>query len=149
MNHGCSSAFNAVYSWREDDQILGRLMFMVVRKGLNQLTMLTLVVIHALKPIKEGQELLTIYTDTKRPRDERRAYLSKTYNFFCECSSCALPSDESIASDERLVRMRIMKEKFATWGADAIDGKEATDLVNEIWGVGEAEGYWSECVFPS
>ena len=116
-------------------------------KGPGQLTTLTLVVVHALKPIKEGQELLTVYTDTKRPRDERRAYLSNMYNFFCECSSCALPSDESIASDGRLVRMRIMKEKFATWGADAIDGKEATKLANEIWEVGETEGYWSECVF--
>ena len=24
MNHGCSSAFNAVYTWREDEQVLGR-----------------------------------------------------------------------------------------------------------------------------
>jgi hypothetical protein len=24
LNHGCSSAFNAMYNWREDDQILGR-----------------------------------------------------------------------------------------------------------------------------
>ena len=39
-----------------------------------------------------------------------------------------------------------MKEKFATWGADAIDGKEATKLANEIWEFGETEGYWSECV---
>ena len=39
-----------------------------------------------------------------------------------------------------------MKEKFITWGTDAIDGKEATKLANEIWGVGETEGYWSEYV---
>ena len=113
-----------------------------------QLTTLTTLVVYALKSIKKGQELITSYTDTKRPRDERRAYLSKTYNFFCECSACALPPNESIASDERLVRMRTLKEKFATWGAGTIDGKEATRLANEIWGLGEAEGYWSECVSP-
>ena len=45
--------------------------------------------------------------------------------------------------------MRTLKEKFATWAADAIDGKEATKLVNEIWEVGETEGYWSECVSPA
>lgn len=44
--------------------------------------------------------------------------------------------------------MRTLKEKFATWGAGTIDGKEATRLANEIWGLGEAEGYWSECVSP-
>jgi len=42
--------------------------------------------------------------------------------------------------------MRTLKEKLATWGTDTIDGKEATKFVNEIWAVGEAEGYWSECV---
>jgi hypothetical protein len=105
---------------------------------------LAVVVVHALKAIKKGQELLTTYTDTKRPRGERRAYLSETYNFFCECSACSLPSNESIASDERLARIRNLKEKFVTWSAEAIDGKGATKLANEIWGVGETEGYWSE-----
>jgi len=123
MNHGCSSAFNAIYTWREDEKAL---------------------VVHAIKPIKQGQELLTVYFDTKRPRDERRDYLSKSYNFFCQCSVCALPSNESLASDERLSRMRTLKEKFATWISDAIDGKEATRLVNEFWEIGEAEGYLSE-----
>lgn len=51
MNHGCSSAFNAVYSWREKEQKM---------------------VVHAIKPIKQGQEILTAYFDTRRPRHERR-----------------------------------------------------------------------------
>jgi hypothetical protein len=51
MNHGCSSAFNAVYSWREKEQKM---------------------VVHAIRPIKQGQEILTAYFDTRRPRDERR-----------------------------------------------------------------------------
>ena len=51
MNHGCSSAFNAVYSWREKERQL---------------------VVYAIKPIKLGQEILTAYFDTRRPRLERR-----------------------------------------------------------------------------
>ena len=51
MNHGCSSAFNAVYSWREKGQKM---------------------VVHAIKPIKKDQEILTAYFDTRRPRHERR-----------------------------------------------------------------------------
>ena len=42
--------------------------------------------------------------------------------------------------------MRTLKEKFATWGSDAIDGNEAARLVNEFWETGETEGYWSEYV---
>ena len=51
MNHGCSSAFNAVYSWREKERKL---------------------VVYAIRPIKQGQEILTAYFDTRRPRNERR-----------------------------------------------------------------------------
>jgi len=51
MNHGCSSAFNAVYSWREKEQKL---------------------VVYAIRPITQGQEILTAYFDTRRPRNERR-----------------------------------------------------------------------------
>ena len=51
MNHGCSSAFNAVYSWREREQKM---------------------VVYAIRPIKQGQEILTAYFDTRRPRHERR-----------------------------------------------------------------------------
>ncbi|KAK7682416.1 hypothetical protein QCA50_014621 [Cerrena zonata] len=75
LNHGCSKAFNSVYSWRANEGGRG------------------LIVVHALKRIKEGevrgplgllvitkylmtdgmgQELLTTYLDTKRPRDARR-----------------------------------------------------------------------------
>ena len=52
LNHGCSKAFNAVYSWREREQKL---------------------VVYAIRPIKAGQEILTAYFDTKRPRSERRS----------------------------------------------------------------------------
>jgi hypothetical protein len=51
LNHGCSSAFNSVYSWREREGIL---------------------VVHALKDIKKGDELLTAYFSTMQTRDERR-----------------------------------------------------------------------------
>jgi hypothetical protein len=51
LNHGCSRAFNAVYSWREKEQKL---------------------VVYAIGPIKQGQEILTAYFDTMRPRRERR-----------------------------------------------------------------------------
>ena len=51
LNHGCSHAFNSVYSWREREGVL---------------------VVHALKNIKKDEELLTAYFRTLQTRDERR-----------------------------------------------------------------------------
>lgn len=51
MNHGCSSAFNAVYVWRAKDGVI---------------------VVHAIKDIKKDEEILTAYMDTKQTRQNRR-----------------------------------------------------------------------------
>ncbi|KAA1479529.1 SET domain-containing protein [Dentipellis sp. KUC8613] len=123
LNHGCSFAFNVVYSWREDKGVL---------------------MVYALKDIRKGEELLTTYTDTKRSRDERRDFLKQTYDFECTCACCALGPEESQASDGRLSRMRELYQRLASWGHGGIDGKEAIRIVREIWAVGSAEGYTSE-----
>ncbi|KIK59257.1 hypothetical protein GYMLUDRAFT_44626 [Collybiopsis luxurians FD-317 M1] len=123
LNHACSSAFNVVYSWREREGVL---------------------VVYALKDVKKGKELLTTYTDTKRSRDQRRAYLNHQYSFHCTCDVCSLPDLESIRSDQRLMSMSEMHSRFATWGSSLIDGEEAIGLVRRIWEVGGEEGYWSE-----
>jgi len=51
LNHGCSSAFHAVYTWREHEGVI---------------------VVMAIKPIRKGEEILTTYTNTKKSRAERR-----------------------------------------------------------------------------
>ncbi|KAF8895296.1 hypothetical protein BD779DRAFT_1498662 [Infundibulicybe gibba] len=123
LNHGCSSAFNVVYSWRTEESAL---------------------VVHALKDIREGDELLTTYTNTKRPREQRRTFLQERYGFHCTCSVCSLPDKESRASDQRLVTISDHYDRFASWGAQTISGAEAIEVVREIWALQEDEGYWSE-----
>ncbi|KAF4617399.1 hypothetical protein D9613_006017 [Agrocybe pediades] len=123
LNHGCSSAFNVVYSWRDDEEVL---------------------VVYALKAIKEGQELLTTYLDSKKPRAERRAFLNKHYGFNCTCSVCSLPDKLSKASDDRLTKIKALYAKFATWGNNEIDGAQAIQTIGDIWTVEDEEGYWSE-----
>jgi len=123
LNHGCAGAFTAVYSWRE-------------REGV--------IVVHAIKPIKKGEEILTTYTNTKKPRAERRNFLSQQYGFNCTCAVCSLPDALSRASDKRLAHMTELLEKLARWGHANIDGEEAIEVVRKIWDVGEREGYWSE-----
>ncbi|OBZ71328.1 SET domain-containing protein 5 [Grifola frondosa] len=98
-------AFNSVYSWRESEGVL---------------------VIHALKAIKKGDELLTTYTHTKQPRHVRRQYFQDHYGFECHYAMSDLYS------------------RFSTWQHENINGREAIQTANSIWTIGEEEGYWSE-----
>ncbi|KAF9463013.1 hypothetical protein BDZ94DRAFT_1282674 [Collybia nuda] len=123
LNHGCSSAFNVVYTWREWEKVL---------------------VVYALKSIRKGEELLTTYTNTKRPRDQRRAFLEERYGFFCTCVVCSLSDEQSRKSDKRLQAISDLYERFATWGTGGIDGREAIGIVRDIWKLEDEEGYWSE-----
>jgi len=123
LNHGCAGSFNSVYSWREKEEVL---------------------VVHALKSIRQGQELLTTYMDTKQPRVQRRAYLAEHYGFECSCSVCSLPDELSRASDERLSKMASLYTRFSSWGTGSISGREAIEIANQIWEIGEEERYWSE-----
>ena len=59
------------------------------------------------------------------------------------CAYCALPDEESNASDIRLTSMNGLYERFSTWGHGAIDGREAIRVVKRIWDIGEEEGYTS------
>ncbi|CAE7133510.1 unnamed protein product [Rhizoctonia solani] len=123
LNHGCSKAFAAVYNWRDAEGIL---------------------VVHAIRDISKGQEILTTYTDTKRRRSERQAHLRAVYHFDCACSVCALPKEESAASDRRLGQMADAYSMFSMWGSDSIKGTEAIKLARRIWSTGGTEGYISE-----
>jgi hypothetical protein len=60
------------------------------------------------------------------------------------CTHCALPDEESKASDIRLTTMNDLYNRFSTWGHGAIDGQEAIRVAKRIWAVGEEEGYVSE-----
>ncbi|KAJ7163272.1 hypothetical protein C8R46DRAFT_1177453 [Mycena filopes] len=124
LNHGCSRAFNAVYSWRQREQQI---------------------FVYALRDIRRGQELLTTYTDTKRTRNDRRAFLSDQYGFLCTCAVCSLDDAASKVSDERLTAISHHYGHFATWGSGkTIDGIEAINTINTIWKLEDEEGYWSE-----
>lgn len=123
LNHGCAGSFNSMYTWREDEGVL---------------------VVHALKNISKGQELLTTYFNTKQPKAQRRAYLAERYGFECKCSVCSLPGELSRASDDRLSRMETLYGRFSGWGVGEITGVEAVETAHEIWKLGGEEGYWSE-----
>jgi hypothetical protein len=91
------------------------------------------------------QELLTAYMNTKRPRHERKEWLSQNYGFHCSCEVCSLPEAESRVSDGHLTTMSELHGHLAKWDQQRIlDGKDAIGIMREIWHLGEEEGYWSE-----
>jgi hypothetical protein len=74
LNHGCSRAFNVVYTWRPQEQALVVHALRTIQKG--QVSGFSLAVIDACRSDGLMQELLTTYTNTKRPRDQRRCVTS-------------------------------------------------------------------------
>lgn len=87
-------------------------------------------------------ELLSSYI----PADDiiRREYLSQSYGFHCTCDVCSLPDQESRISDQRLIAITELYERFGSWGTRDISGPEAIDIARRIWDLGSQEGYWSE-----
>jgi len=44
----------------------------------------------------------------------------------------------------RLTKMSVLYEHLTQWSRGEINGKQAIDIINNIWHLGEEEGYWSE-----
>jgi len=51
--------------------------------------------VRAKRPLKPGDELFTTYIDTTMPRKLRRAWLFKSFNFWCSCKRCEFEGDDN------------------------------------------------------
>lgn len=65
--------------------------------------------IHAIRPIKAGEEI-TIPYDHGGPSAERQAFLKSAFGFDCKCSTCTLPPAELRDSDARRVLIQSLDE---------------------------------------
>ncbi|KAF5711077.1 SET domain-containing protein [Fusarium mundagurra] len=61
--------------------------------------------IHALRPIKAGEEITISYVEGG-PSNVRRPILKESFGFDCACSLCSLPPSQLQASDDRRVRIQ-------------------------------------------
>lgn len=121
VNHGCARSFNSVYHWKAEEGV-----------G----------VLHALKPIKKGDEILREYLNTKSPKSQRREALKQIYSFDCTCSVCSQSSRDSERSDATLKSMATIEAEFRKWKEEKdVDGAEAVRLAKRVWTLGEKEGY--------
>lgn len=132
MNHGCNPS--AVYFWRSDlaradvEAEDGRL------------------AVHTIKPIRAGEEILTTYFDSVRPKEERKAFLRERYGFDCDCEVCRLEGKESEESDRRRRKVQELRGELRMWGnvESGMGMDRALELTEEIMRTMDEEGYASE-----
>lgn len=86
LNHSCRP--NAQHVW-------------ISKRGLE--------VVHAVREVKEGEELTLSYS-VGGPSGPRRASLKEYFGFDCHCELCSLPVDQLKASDERLTKAQKLDE---------------------------------------
>jgi len=158
LNHGCSSAFNVVYSWRDATRFLivhalkdirqGQVRRPRVSRCLSLLTGVDTGIIDYLHQLEKttGRKEVSHFVTTLKGSAHAlpRAFLNEQYGFHCTCDVCSLPKDLSKASDARLTTISVLYDKFASWANEKVDGVEAINCIRKIWEIEEEEGYWSE-----
>ncbi|GJE86686.1 SET domain-containing protein [Phanerochaete sordida] len=55
----------------------------------------------ALRPISQGEEIVTAYVDVILPKELRQAALKETYNFDCKCSACTSTGPTDVRTSMR------------------------------------------------
>ena len=85
INHACDH--NAQNFWNEN---------------LNRLT------IHAVRDIRQGEEITIYYLSIRRNRRKRQEELQEKFKFTCFCQLCSLPPHQSRESDLKLDRIHVM-----------------------------------------
>lgn len=86
LNHACRP--NAQHAW-------------ISKRGLE--------VVHAVRGVKEGEELTLSYS-VGGPSGPRRASLKEYFGFDCHCELCSLPPERLKESDERLTKAQKLDE---------------------------------------
>ncbi|KAI3390900.1 hypothetical protein diail_8429 [Diaporthe ilicicola] len=81
--------------------------------------------IHAIRPVKAGEEITVSY-DKGGPSTARRAFLKEAFGFDCGCSTCKLPPSELRDSDARRLLLQRLddavgdRSRMATRPADSL-----------------------------
>ena len=100
--------------------------------------------VYATTPIAQGEEINIEYTSAliQKPQAERRNILKRDFGFTCHCRVCALPQQESQASDGRRREINAIVELLAEGPAAAgLDRKMVAKAFERLEGLLKAEGY--------
>ncbi|ELU40462.1 SET domain-containing protein [Rhizoctonia solani AG-1 IA] len=130
LNHGCSRAFGAVYSWRDAEGVL---------------------VVHAIRDIPKGQVCTIIIrhsaSGTGLQNQQTRPFiiLNFTLGRIFGHITTLIAHVLYVPYPKKNQQLRTEGwDKWRTWGSDNIKGTEAIKTAKKIWSIGETEGYISE-----
>jgi hypothetical protein len=79
-------------------------------------------VMRALKPIAQGEELCICYCHEWQPRDVRQDKFKAKFGFTCTCASCSLDGEALISSDRRRTQLGILYHEIAKCASDPVLG---------------------------
>lgn len=100
--------------------------------------------VYATTPIVKGDEINIEYTSAliQKPRAARREILKRDFGFTCHCRVCALPEQESLASDSRRREIDAIVELLGEGPAAAgLDRKMVAKAFERLEGLLLTEGY--------
>ncbi|KAK7114860.1 uncharacterized protein [Littorina saxatilis] len=89
----------------------------------------------AKRDIKKGEEIVITYIDTALPRMLRRAWLYKSFNFWCQCRRCRFEGDQPTMCTQCGAKAEPTK-KFPTCGKCHKAWYCSTKCQREAWGQG-------------
>lgn len=90
---------------------------------------------HAIRDIRQGEELTISYLDSFRAREVRQARSHSSWGFACKCWQCSLPKWEADESDARLYTLYKIENQLADLG-----NKDSTpEMIEQLIGLYNVE----------
>jgi hypothetical protein len=86
-------------------------------------------VMRALKPIAQGEELCICYCNEWQPRDIRQDGFKAKFGFTCTCTSCSLDGEALISSDRRRTQVGLLYHEIAKCASDPVLGVKKVSLL--------------------
>ena len=97
--------------------------------------------IHAIRPIKAGEEITLSYINPRMKHDARKKKLQRIWGFGCVCNLCSRKAPRIAASDARITQIRDIMGEFTNWEADSRANPQMAELYislheqEELWGM--------------
>jgi len=85
-------------------------------------------VMRALKPIAQGEELCICYCNEWRPRSIRQKAFKAKFGFTCTCANCSLDGESLINSDHRRTQLGFLYDEIEKCASDPVLGVKKVKL---------------------
>lgn len=89
--------------------------------------------VHALRPIRPGEELTISYIHGAEPRAARQAHIAGAWGFACGCSACGAPEHEAAESDARVAQIKALHAVLEDYGAGAAATPAMAERLVELY----------------